>query len=313
MGPSTNIVKTLVGGNAFLLKLKSNSDFEWVRTFGGFGNESITAIEVDASSNVYTCGLFSDTFDIDPVGTGMIVQSAGDHDAFIQKLDSNGNHQWTLTFGGTGFDNANKISFDQHGNILVIGLFSDTLSISNKNLISNGKQDVYFAKIRPTGTVVWAYSIGGTGADRGTDIVSTLDNNLLVCGDFENRLSLRPNSAQPLVNSNGLKDAFLISVDSNGVFQWGQTWGGANNDLPSAVLMDSSEMIMCLGNFFGQVDFDPGTGSSVGDSKSGEDGFISYFDKRGNFIDFQQFGDNTKTNINKPWTKNINTPKSINY
>ncbi|MDZ7649157.1 MAG: hypothetical protein U5K54_19420 [Cytophagales bacterium] len=68
---------------------------------GGTGSETGVAIQLDFAGNVYTSGDFHETADFDPgTGTANLV-SAGFNDAFISKLDANGNYLWAKGIGGT--------------------------------------------------------------------------------------------------------------------------------------------------------------------------------------------------------------------
>ena len=74
-------------------------------------------------------------------------------------------------------------------------------------------------------------------------------------------------------------------VDSNGVYQWGRSWGGPGASIePYGIAIDNSNNIYVLGQFQGTVDFDPGPG--VDNRISGSDWalFLSKFGSDGSVI-----------------------------
>lgn len=274
----------------YILKLDPSGSLNWVNAIGGPGVETIASMVLDDTLNLYACGSFTDTLDFSPNTGSRIIESKGLYDGFVQKLDSSGKHIWTFSFGSSGFDVASDIVVDKTGNSWVTGYFSDTLTIGPNKLISNGKEDVVILKINSKGSLVWMKQIGGLGVDKGLSI--SLDKNDLpyLTGTFENSIYLNPISTGIPVSSKGGKDVFLVGLDINGNFRWGQTWGGSAVEQPCKLVINSNNELFCFGQFFDRVDFDPGNGVEIGNSLMGVDAFISKFDTRGNFISFQQFG-----------------------
>ena len=44
-------------------------------------------------------------------------------------MDNNGNHIWSVSYGGGGYDYGNEIDVDSFGNIWVIGSFRNTVDL----------------------------------------------------------------------------------------------------------------------------------------------------------------------------------------
>ena len=93
----------------------------WATRAGGTGAETGVGVTVDAAGNVYTTGTFEGTVDFDP-GPGVFnLTSAGDSDAFVQKLDATGDLVWATRTGSTDSDSGKEIAVDGTGNVYVIG------------------------------------------------------------------------------------------------------------------------------------------------------------------------------------------------
>src|SRR5688500_6339876 len=74
--------------------------YQWAYAFGGNfasgSDENASAIETDASGNVYISGNYTNTFDADPgVGISNVTSAcAGCNSMIITKYDANGNFVW---------------------------------------------------------------------------------------------------------------------------------------------------------------------------------------------------------------------------
>ncbi|MFM5983559.1 MAG: SBBP repeat-containing protein [Sphaerospermopsis kisseleviana] len=108
-----NITLTSTGNdNAFITKLDSSGKFLWAQKFDSIFCEA-NGITVDSSGNIYVTGYFSDTATF----VNITLTSAGDSDAFVAKLDSNGKFLSAQNFGGTLADRGLDITSDAKGNI----------------------------------------------------------------------------------------------------------------------------------------------------------------------------------------------------
>ena len=142
--------RTSAGGwDAFLAKYDSNGNYEWVRTWGGAGNDSPFSLEIDQDDNVYSSGRFENIVDFDS-GSGTDERvSAGGSDAFLVKYDASGNYQWTKTIGSTGRDYFYSVLID-NDTMYVSGGFGSTVDFDPSSGVDNrtsvGSLDTFLAK-----------------------------------------------------------------------------------------------------------------------------------------------------------------------
>ncbi len=96
-GPSTYTflsLPTTTSTSIFVSKLDSYGNFIWAKQFQGSSFLESRSIDVDDSNNVYVTGWFRGTVDFDP-GPGIYNLTALSlSDAFVFKLNSNGNLVW---------------------------------------------------------------------------------------------------------------------------------------------------------------------------------------------------------------------------
>jgi hypothetical protein len=92
----------------WIVKLDPNGAIEWQKTYGGSGFDLAHAIQQTQDGGYVVAGW-----------TGSF--GAGDKDAWVLKLDANGEIEWQKTYGGSGFDLAHAIQQTQDGGYVVAG------------------------------------------------------------------------------------------------------------------------------------------------------------------------------------------------
>ncbi len=263
-GPATNNIVNSKASDAFVLKLNANGQYVWAKSFGGDFSVIGFGIATDEFGNCYTTGTFSDRVDFDP-GAGIFSRkSKGGDDFFVQKLDSNGNFEWTALMGGTSYEKSNDIAIDDSGNVLVTGYFQLTVdfdpSISTLNLTSNGLHDAFVQKISPTGSLLWAKSFGSTSYDGGTSITTDTTGNIYVAGDYWYSVDFDPNSGVYNLTSNGRSDVFVQKLSGGGNFIWAKSVGGKFDDGGGPSIANNGPSVHISGSFTDTADFNPETG-----------------------------------------------------
>jgi hypothetical protein len=136
--------------DVFISKLDVNGDFIWAKSFGGGSKDVINSIELDGFGNIYTTGSFKNTVDFDP-GIGVNnLSSVWAADAFISKLDSDGNFLWASSMGGGADDEGVSIEIDNNGSIYTVGTFDAGANFNPEGtyiLQSNGAIDIFISKL----------------------------------------------------------------------------------------------------------------------------------------------------------------------
>ncbi len=110
------------GLDAFVSKWSPDGNFQWARTWGGSGTDSVVGLAVDGLGSVYTTGWYSGAVDFDPGGGLDNHTSNGLKDVFFNQFDANGNFYWAKTWGGSGDDMAGLAMLGRHS-IYVAGGF----------------------------------------------------------------------------------------------------------------------------------------------------------------------------------------------
>jgi hypothetical protein len=229
----TGISNTSYDGNPLcLIKTTSYGDYEWIKyfsggTFGGTGfsiqqtmdggyiitgrktvtptNSDLWLIKTDEQGNEEWNKTFGDSYyDVgnsvqQTMDGGYIITGYSDYgDYFINvlliKVDSQGNEEWTKTFGGSDDDKGESIIQTIDGGYLITG---STYSHGN------GSSDVWLIKTDSQGNEEWNKTFGGSDNDSGYSVQQTIYGGYIITGSTYSY-------------GNGSSDIWLIKTDSEG-------------------------------------------------------------------------------------------------
>ena len=250
-----------------------------VAQFGGINDDRGSSVAVDSSGNTYVAGDFTGAADFDPgVGTANLT-STGNSDAYVVKLNSSGVYVWAKKFGGTDFDYGFSVAVDSSGNTYVAGYFRGTVDFdpgaNTVELWSRGSEDAFVVKLNSSGVYVWAKRFGGTGYDYGFSVAVDSSGNTYVAGHFSGTADFDPDDINfNNLTSNGSQDAFVVKLNSSGVYVWAKRFGGTDYDYGFSVAVDSSGNTYVAGYFTNSADFDPGIGTANLTSAGNYDAFV---------------------------------------
>lgn len=138
--------------DAFITHLDASGNTRWVRQLGGKGIENLNSITADTLGNVYATGYFRESAHFDLGGKNHPLNSTGEWDIFITKIDSNGTLAWAKQLGANSFDEGNSIKVDAMGSIYLTGYFQSTINLDptteNNSHTSKGNEDIFVIKMR---------------------------------------------------------------------------------------------------------------------------------------------------------------------
>jgi uncharacterized membrane protein YqhA len=164
--PGTSVFYlTSVGENdIFVSKLDNNGSFVWARGMGSLGNDHVYGIAADSSGNVYTTGLFRFIMDFDPGPGTFNLTSAGAHDIYVSKLDSNGIFGWASRIGSIDGEVGFGIVVDNTNKVYTTGSFTGTVDFDPGpgvfNLTTAGLSDIFVISIPADNAMTAADTVG---------------------------------------------------------------------------------------------------------------------------------------------------------
>jgi hypothetical protein len=294
-GPSTCNLYCEGGNDVFLIKLDQTGNLLWAHSFGSTGDETGSSLNVDHQGNIILAGTFSGTIDFDP-GPGVhSMTSANLEDIYVCKFDPAGNHIWSRQFKGNKNERVVHTAIDNNDNIGLTGPFSgtidfdpgiDTFSLSSQN----SDPDIFFCKLDSDGDFISAIKISGYESDSGEDLVFDSNNNVLITGYFRGTVDFDPGPSTHYL-SGIYWDVYILKLDSLNNFIWAKSFGGNHQETVHSIKLDIDESIYTIGEFIGDVDFDPDTGVfEVNNFYQGEDIYVLKLDDNGQFQWVMQLG-----------------------
>jgi hypothetical protein len=188
----------------FLAKYDPAGNLVWATAGGGTGTQSGFGIGVDKQTNIFVYGSFA--------GNGKWaatnLTAYGNSDVFLAKYTQDGNLIWVKQIGGTGSESSARISIDFADNILITGVFNNTVDFGGTNMTAiGGDSDVFIAKYDSNGKLKWVRQGSSNGVAEGHGTAVNSAGEVFVCGQYSATLNF---GALTLTNSND--DAFVVKL-----------------------------------------------------------------------------------------------------
>jgi hypothetical protein len=157
----------------------------------------------------------------------------GSTDAYVIKVDLDGNLIWEKTFGGEKEDVLKSIQKSDDRGYLITGW---TNSYGNKEVDTYGEItfDIWLLKIDNNGTEIWNKTYGFGGHEKSFSILQTHNNSYIINGNTNSY-------------SSGGYDAWILKVNHNGDVLWSTTIGGLQDDYLSSIEQTSDNGYIASG------------------------------------------------------------------
>lgn len=252
----------------FVLKLSSEGEFVWAEMLYGPKSTSIRDITLDHQNNLYIIG-----------SQDRLI--ANDQELFIVKFNhENGNIFWTKKipisepnqFFGMG------IRVDEEGSIYATGTFSGTVEIDSgtETMEISGVDDIFIIKLDSNANVQWAKSVGGSGYDIGRDLDIDSQGNVYITGYYHGSVDFDPGPGVFWMSTSPSfqHDAFILKLDSDGLFLWANRFSSIYSDSGNSLVIDDNDYIYMTGYFSLTVDFNPLVGVNTATSNGNVDVFV---------------------------------------
>lgn len=280
----------------FVLKLDSEGEYLWSKSFGGafpdFGHDILT----DSMGNVYTCGNFRANVDFNPGDESYFIYSAttDNNHAYIHKLDADGNFIWVKSNGTLSDNNSygKKMVLDSQNSLYMVGNFSGTGDFDPSDdiytITSAGNYDGFVQKFNESGDFVWVKSIGSSSHDNCYTIGIDGDDNLYLGGSFRETIDFNPGVGIYNVSSMAYSDIYVLKLDTLGAFIWAKTFEGMSSEFLRDLDVQDNGTTVLTGTFIDEegfeMDFDPGPRELYLTNNGWDEVFLIGLDNNGDFL-----------------------------
>jgi hypothetical protein len=241
-GPFT----TLGGADTVLVKYSSTGAHLWSRRLGGTSDDLANALVVDTTTGeVWVTGSFGGTANFG----GGSVTSAGVNDIFVVRYSSAGVHNFSRTWGGTGDDKGYGITVDRTGNMIVTGMFTNTVDFGAGPVANSAGGDIFLVKYSAAGICQWSKGFGSTvsfsnalGFGTAADSVG----NIFLTGAIVSSVDF----GRGVTTGDGWYNAFIAKFDPAGGNTWSKRYtNGTGHSNGRVVGADALGNVVAAGDF----------------------------------------------------------------
>lgn len=153
------------------------------------------------------------------------VESSGNKDFFVMKLDQNGNKIWAKTYGGEDMDTLSGVTASIDGGIVTTG---QTRSFGSE------QTDLSVMKFDTEGQLLWHKIYGFKYYEYGNAVTGTVDGGFMIAGGT-NTLG------------KGGHSAYVLALDPTGKVIWSHVYGDREKDVAHAIARMSDGSLMVVG------------------------------------------------------------------
>lgn len=221
-------------GNRDIYGVRFNASHQaiWVQQYGASPEELVNSCASHPAGGWAISGNFRSST---VLGSTSLV-SVGSRDAFLARLDQNGDVLWARRVGGTSVDYGLEVAVDSNGNCFLAGVFtgSATVSGTTTTLSATGSDfDGFVVKYTSNGDFEWVRTAGGPAYDYVNCISVDSQGNLYVGGLFAQQITI----GSFVLTNPGVPsgtDSFVTKLTPAGTVSWakrvGQSGQGSSVD-----------------------------------------------------------------------------------
>ena len=172
------------GQDGFLTRMLPNGQVNFSTYIGGSGDDQVTAVYRDSSSNMVVAGTTGST-DFPVTAGAFQTVFGGQTDGFIARFSNAGSLLQATYLGGASNDGITAMAADFSGDPYVAGFTSSQdFPVQNPSQISNaGGMDAFVVKMNNTlSKMIFGSFLGGSGSDQGNAIAVDGETSVIVAG-----------------------------------------------------------------------------------------------------------------------------------
>jgi hypothetical protein len=263
----------------YLAQYSASGNLNWIRTGGGTNGDYARSLACNKTDRVYIAGEIegSPTPVVFP-GSSATLVTQGDNDVFLATYDLNGNLLWAKSEGAIKNEKALGITYDNGGNVIICGYFTDTTRFNGIVIPGNGDQDMFVAKYDMNGNFLWMKHAGGPGDEQAKSVLVDPSGNIYVCGMYSDGAVFGSSTFSTANTAWGkFYDIYIAKYSPNGTLLWVKRGVGDYNDIAWSMTMDNAGKLYVTGDFSG-ADF----GGIMLWPYGMEDVFVACYDQNGN-------------------------------
>ena len=254
-----------------ICKYDNEGNLVWTKAFGSKSSVSAEDICETSDGGVIIVGQTR--------AKNFISVHGSEYDAFIMKLDKDGNEVFRKAWGGTANENFNSVKEAPDGNIFAAGFSYSQDGDVEALSIPKGDGRAVIVKFNANGEQQKAVGVGGFG-DYFADLAIAKN------GDIFAVASMNVGSTQKDYKIKGLTDAGIFRFDKDLNLSFGKVFGGTGRERFEAIAVTDDGGCVIAG---ASTSSDGDLGAAGIKNKGGEDAVIAKFSGSGSLVFVKSF------------------------
>ncbi|MBP7273172.1 MAG: T9SS type A sorting domain-containing protein [Saprospiraceae bacterium] len=229
-----DIVNPIGDYDGWVVRLDHNGNVLWAKNFGSYGYDNLSFVANTDDGNFIVGGANGSN-------SVQVSDNRGGVDAWVLKLDAQGNIIWKKSYGGSDseFFRFGQQTFDG-GYIFSGGTSSTDGDIGDDN---HGLIDMWVVKMDSIGDIQWQKCLGGSNWEEAWAIKQGRGGEYLIAGQTKS-------NDGDVSNNHGDYDFWVIKLSTDGKIVWQKALGGTGEEIALSINENNSGDIVASGRTF---------------------------------------------------------------
>ena len=228
-----SLLKSSGDRDIFIAKFDRNGRHQWSQRFGDPAEQVAVGVQVDSTGSIFLASAFTGTLDFG--GTPLV--SKGRYSIALAKLDPDGRHLWSRSFGEGGYYVPECLAVTANGRAVVAGRFVGSLDFGGGKIACQSAQtDIFVAAVSPKGDYIWAKRFGGPYEQQTRSIAVDSSGRIALTGVFKGSISF--DDCKLSEDRPDEYCGFLAKLDEHGKTIWCKRLGDPSAEQGSVVSFD---------------------------------------------------------------------------
>ncbi len=201
--------------DGWLLKLDASGNVQWQKSYRTLGIDALYKVKQTSDGGFVAVGLTR-------------LPNWGDVNAWVLRVDSQGNVIWENSYGGSQTDQADDVVQTSDGGFLVVG-----------STYSFGGFPAWVLRLNQAGGIVWQRAYNSTMNESGaSSIAATSDGGFVIAGEYRSDIT----------SSQTYSQLWLFKIDGSGSLLWQKAYSGTGKgDIGYSVYQTSDQGLVVAG------------------------------------------------------------------
>jgi hypothetical protein len=213
--------------NRFIAVFDSEGTVKWAKLIEGHLYGGLNNLTIDQFDNIYLASSYYSELKY----SGITIPYKDQADAFVTKLDKNGNLLWFNSIGSNGSEYIESLIVDDSLNVYIGGSFGQNCKFDTVLLNSVWGPNGFVAKLNSEGKFDWHQHYKTTRTNIQTNVsvhgITRTSDGIYATGDFEDIVKFGENT----YTSPEARDIFITKTSFDGKLLWVKQFGNSRDDM----------------------------------------------------------------------------------